>query len=71
MREQVNKLSVFLMCLCVALLITFGVTHARLQEAKATVAKQEAQLKELYAQVNELTVQYVGIVKRIQQHDIR
>ena len=68
MREQVNKLSVFLMCLCVALLVAFGVTHAKLQESQATVAKQEAQLKELYAQVNELTVQYVGIVKRIQQH---
>ena len=49
MREQINKLSIFLMCLCVALLIAFGVTHSRLQEAKATVVKQEAQLKELYA----------------------
>ena len=71
MKEQINKLTIFLTCLCVALAVGFGVTQHKLVEARQTIDKQEAQLKELYAQVNELTVQYVGIVKRIQQHDVR
>jgi hypothetical protein len=37
-------------------------------EARATVDRQERQLKELYGQVNELTLQYVEIVKRLQRH---
>jgi hypothetical protein len=39
-----------------------------LQEARQTVDRQERQLKELYGQVNELTIQYVEIVKRLQRH---
>ncbi len=63
-----NKLTVFLACLCVALTVGWGVTQHKLVEARATIDRQEAQLKELYGQFNELTLQYVGIVKRIQKH---
>jgi cell division protein FtsL len=68
MKETINKLTIFLTCLCVALAIGWGVTQHKLTEARQTVDKQERQLKELYGQVNELTLQYVGIVKRLQKH---
>ena len=63
-----NKIVVALSCLCIAFGIGFGVAMHQLTEARATIDKQEAQLKELYGQVNELTLQYVGIVKRLQKH---
>lgn len=63
-----NKLTVALICVCVALAVGLGVTTHRLVEARATVDRQERQLKELYGQVNELTLQYVEIVKRLQRH---
>ena len=63
-----NKIVVALSCLCVALAVGLGVVTHRLVEARATVDKQERQLKELYGQVNELTLQYVEIVKRINKH---
>jgi uncharacterized membrane protein YciS (DUF1049 family) len=68
MKETINKLTIFLTCLCVALAIGWGVTQYKLIEARQTVDKQERQLKELYGQVNELTLQYVEIVKRMQRH---
>ena len=63
-----NKIVVALLCLCIALAVGLGVVTHRLVEARATIDKQETQLKELYGQVNELTLQYVGIVKRLQKH---
>jgi cell division protein FtsL len=68
MKETINKLTVFLTCLCIALAVGWGVTQHKLTEARQTVDKQERQLKELYGQVNELTLQYVEIIKRIQNH---
>ena len=68
MKETINKLTVFLTCLSVALCIALGITTHWLQEARQTVDRQERQLKELYGQVNELTLQYVEIVKRINNH---
>ena len=64
--EQINKLTVFLLCLCVALAVGWGVTQHKLIGARQVIDKQERQLKELYAQVNDITLQYVEIVKRIQ-----
>jgi cell division protein FtsL len=68
MKETINKLTVFLTCLCIALAVGWGVTQHKLTEARQTVDRQERQLKELYGQVNELTLQYVEIVKRLQRH---
>ena len=65
---MINKLTVFLTCLCIALAVGWGVTQHRLVEARQTIDKQERQLKELYAQVNDITLQYVEIVKRINNH---
>ena len=63
-----NKITAFLVCLCLSLAVALGVAHHDLYEARQTVDKQERQLKELYGQVNELTLQYVEIVKRINRH---
>jgi len=63
-----DKIVVALSCLCIALAVGLGVATHQLVEARATVDKQERQLKELYGQVNELTLQYVDIVKRINRH---
>jgi hypothetical protein len=63
---MINKLTVFLTCLCVALAVGLGVTQHKLIEAQQTIDRQERQLKELYGQVNELTLQYVDIVRRLQ-----
>jgi flagellar biosynthesis protein FliQ len=63
-----NKIVVALSCLCIALAVGLGVATHQLVEARATVDRQERQLKELYGQVNELTLQYVEIVKRLQRH---
>ena len=63
-----NKIVVALSCLCIALIVGLGVAAHRLGEARQTVDKQERQLKELYAQVNDITLQYVEIVKRLQKH---
>jgi uncharacterized coiled-coil protein SlyX len=52
----------------VALAVGLGVTQHKLIEAQQTIDRQERQLKELYGQVNELTLQYVEIVKRMQRH---
>ena len=63
-----NKITVFLVCLCLSLAVALGIAHHDLHEARQTVDKQERQLKELYGQVNELTLQYVDVVKRINRH---
>ena len=63
-----NKIVVALSCLCIALAICLGVSLHQLTQARQIVDKQERQLKELYGQVNEITLQYVEIVKRLQRH---
>lgn len=63
-----NKIVVALSCLCIALAIGLGVTQHKLIAARQVIDKQERQLKELYAQVNGITLQYVEIVKRLQKH---
>ena len=63
-----KKIIAILACVCVALTIGLVVEHQKRMDAQELTAKQERQLKELYAQVNELTIQYIGIVKRIQGH---
>jgi flagellar biosynthesis protein FliQ len=62
-----NKIVVALSCLCIALAVGLGVATHQLVEARATVDRQERQLKELYGQVNELTLQYVDLVKRLKK----
>jgi uncharacterized protein YoxC len=67
-QKMKNKIVVALSCLCIALAVSLGVVTHRLVEARQVIDKQERQLKEMYGQVNELTLQYVEIVKRLQRH---
>ena len=39
-----------------------------MKEAQEQNARMEQQLKEMSAQVNEIWVEYMGIMKRLQQH---
>lgn len=68
MTTTINKILAFLICLCIVLAINLGMAHYDLYEARQVIDKQERQLKELYAQVNDITLQYVEIVKRLQKH---
>lgn len=63
-----NKIVVALSCLCIALVIGLGVTQHKLLEAQEQNARMEQQLKEMGAQVNAIWVEYIGQMKRIQQH---
>lgn len=62
-----DKLTVALACLSIALIIGLGVVTHQLIEARQVIDKQERQLKELYGEVNELTLQYVDLVKRLKK----
>lgn len=63
-----NKITVFLTCLCVALMLALGVTQYRLNEAKAENESMRQQIREIRTQVDEIWAEYMGLVKRIQQH---
>jgi len=63
-----NKLVAALTCLCIALAVGLGVAAHQLVTARQVIDKQEKQLRELYGQVNELTLQYIAIVKRLERH---
>ena len=63
-----NKITAFLTCLCVALMLALGVTQYRLHEAQAENENMRQQIREIRTQVDEIWAEYMGIVKRIQQH---
>lgn len=63
-----NKITAFLTCLCVALMIALGVTQYRLHEAKTENENMRQQIREIRTQVDEIWAEYMGLVKRIQQH---
>ena len=66
--SMLNKLSVALICLCVALCIAMGLQHRELVEAQAQNMRMEKQIKTLTAQVNEITAQWMEMVKRMKYH---
>ena len=49
-------------------MIALGVEHQKQVEAQEQVAKLKQQVREMSAQVNEIWVEYMGMVKRLQQH---
>jgi len=63
-----NKITAFLTCLCVALMIALGVAQYRLHEARAENENLRQQIREIRTQVDEIWAEYMGLVKRIQQH---
>ena len=63
-----NKITAFLTCLCVAIMLALGVTQYRLNEVKAENESMRQQIREIRTQVDEIWAEYMGLVKRIQQH---
>lgn len=67
-KEMMNRLVIFLTCLCIALLLVIGYQHEQYVELAAQNHKMELQIKEMSSQVNEIWAEYMGMMKRIQQH---
>lgn len=63
-----NKITAFLTCLCVALMIALGVTQHQLNEAQTENETMRQQIREIRVQVDEIWAEYMGLVKWIQQH---
>ena len=66
--KMTNRLIVFLTCLCIALLLVIGYQHEQYTELAEQNHKMELQIKEMSSQVNEIWAEYMGMMKRIQQH---
>lgn len=66
MKEKINSLTVFLACLCIALMIALGVERQKHAEAQEQIIRMKQEIREMSAQVNEIWVEYMGIVKRLQ-----
>ncbi|WP_029544578.1 hypothetical protein [Selenomonas sp. AB3002] len=62
-----NKITSFLICVCVGLAVTLGVTYLKLIAAQDEINRKEVQLHEMTKQVDEIWREYRGIIKRIQQ----
>ena len=66
--KMLNRLVVFLTCLCIVLLLVIGYQHEQYEELVAQNHRMELQLKEMSSQVNEIWAEYMGVMKRLQQH---
>ena len=67
-----DKLTTFLALLCLTLTIALGVQHQKLLEVQEQNTRMEKQVKTLTAQVNEITAQWLELVKRVKYHnDVR
>ena len=67
-----DKLTTFLILLCLTLTLALGVEHHKLIEVQEQNVLMEKQMKTLTAQVNEITAQWLELVKRVKYHnDVR
>ena len=66
--KMMNRLVVFLTCLCIALLLVIGYQHQQYAELVEQNHRMELQLKKMSSQVNEIWAEYMGVMKRLQQH---
>ena len=66
--KMMNRLVVFLTCLCIALLLVIGYQHEQYSELAVQNHRMEIQIREMSAQVNEIWAEYMGVMKRLQQH---
>ena len=63
-----RKIIVILVCTCIALSIGLVVEHQKRVEAQEQTIRMERQIKEMSVQVNEIWAEYMGMMKRLQQH---
>ncbi len=64
-----DKLTTFLVLLCLTLTLALGVEHHKLIEVQEQNVLMEKQIKTLDAQVNEITAQWLDLVKRMKYHN--
>ena len=64
-----DKLTTLLILLCLTLTLALGVEHHKLIEVQEQNALMEKQMKTLTAQVNEITAQWLDLVKRMKYHN--
>ena len=57
-----------LACACIALTIGLVIEHQKRVEAQEQTIRMEKQIKEMSVQVNEIWAEYMGMMKRLQQH---
>jgi uncharacterized protein HemX len=67
---SVASLALALGCCCVALLIALGVKHYQYLEVRQQNMKLELEVRNLTAQTNEITAQWLEMVKRIKNHEV-
>jgi uncharacterized protein HemX len=67
---KIEKLTVALGCCCVALLIALGIKHYQYLEVRQQNMKLELEVRNLTAQTNEITAQWLEMVKRIKRHEV-
>ena len=63
-----NKITAFLLCLCIALGIAYGLERQKRIEVEEQNARMERQVKEISSQVNEIWNEYMGVMKRVQNY---
>ena len=63
-----NRITAFLLCLCIALGIAYGVERQKRIEVEEQNARMGRQVKEISSQVNEIWNEYMGVMRRIQNH---
>lgn len=63
-----KKIIAMLTCLSFALAIGLVVEHQKRVEAQEQNLRMEQQIREMSVQVNEIWAEYMGMMKRIQQH---
>ena len=63
-----DKLTVLLVMLCLILTLALGVERQKLIEVQEQNALMEKQIKTLTVQVNEITAQWLDLVKRMKYH---
>ncbi len=66
--KMTNRLVVVLTLMCIILLLIIGYQHEKYVELVEQNHKMEIQIREMSTQVNEIWAEYMGMMKRIQQH---
>lgn len=63
---MINKLVIFLTCLCLALAIALGVEHNKLLEAQEENAQMRAEIRGIRVQVEQIWAEYTAQIRRLQ-----
>lgn len=68
MTDIKEKLLRSTIAMCVVLMIALGYEHHKAAELREKNARMEQQIKELTGQVEEISAQFIEVVRRVQSH---